>query len=182
MAAGNAAIVDSSQTQRKFINPTPGWVGANIFDAEGKKTSIPVEPGGEVWLTPAEERMTADNPFVKEWEEPVDYDTNGEVVRTVMREGVLQLADEDPRPIASDRFIPGRQQEKPTVDRTIAPPHDPPPVQGHGEPGEVMGTPEATAANREALAQRQPTPEQPKEAEPTVTAKAPPASAALPTE
>jgi hypothetical protein len=102
--------------QRKFINPTPGFVGANIFAADGKPTAIPVEPGGEVWLTPAEERMTAeaprsaaDNPFIKEWQEPVEFDpATGEVLHSVTRQGTLVLADDPPRPIASDRFIPPR--------------------------------------------------------------------------
>jgi hypothetical protein len=102
--------------QRKFINPTPGFVGANIFGPDGKPTAIAVEPGGEVWLTEAEERMTAeaprraeDNPFDKEWDEPVEWNSEGtEVIRTVRRKGTLQLVDEAPRPIASQRYVPAR--------------------------------------------------------------------------
>jgi hypothetical protein len=102
--------------QRKFVNPTPGWVGANIFGPDGKPTAIAVEPGGEVWLTESEERMTAeapraaaDNPFVKEWDEPVEWNSDGtEVIRTVRRTGTLQLVDEAPRPVASARFVPER--------------------------------------------------------------------------
>jgi hypothetical protein len=102
--------------QRKFINPTPGWVGANIFGPDGKPTAVAVEPGGEIWLTEAEERMTAeapryaaDNPFVKEWDEPVEWSSEGtEVIRTIRRTGTLQLVDEAPRPVASQRFVPAR--------------------------------------------------------------------------
>jgi hypothetical protein len=199
--------------QRKFINPTPGYIGANIFGGDGKPTAIAVEPGGEVWLTPAEERMTAeaprlasDNPFVKQWDEPVEWDQQtGEATRTVTREGVLVLADEPPRPIASDRFIPERgsaddlratreameglaqapegttdgdgneithveaadteepgesQESEETV--TGAPEvEEQPPVEGQpAGPDEVVGTPEAKAANDEALSARESTDEQ----------------------
>lgn len=113
--------------QRKFINPTMGFVGANIFGPDGKPTSIPVEPGGEVWLTPEEERMTAeaprlaqDNPFIKAWDEVVEYDSLGEPARTVGRTGTLVLADEAPRPTASDRFIPQRE----ALSSAIAPDHE----------------------------------------------------------
>lgn len=216
--------------QRKFINPTMGFVGANIFGPDGKPTSIPVEPGGEVWLTPEEERMTAeaprlaqDNPFIKAWDEVVEYDSLGEPVRTVGRTGTLVLADEAPRPTASDRFIPERGStedlratreameglSKPAPDhemteeelterlaalrardaarvekdeggqvaKDVEPPEETvtgapplpeqPPVEGQPSPDEVVGTPEAVAANDEALAQREPTAEQPTRGIPT---------------
>lgn len=159
--------------QRKFINPTPGWIGANVFAPDGKPTAIAVEPGGEIWLTEAEERMTAeaprsaqDNPFIKAWEEPVDWNEFGEVTRTVMREGTLVLADEPPRPTASSRFVPPRQEAEPAEpeeETVTGAPEIPaqPPVQGQPSPDEVVGTPEAPAKNDEALAQREPTAEQP---------------------
>jgi hypothetical protein len=155
--------------QRKFTNVTPGFVGANVFAPDGRPTAIAVEPGGEVWLTVEEERMTAeaprhaqDNPFVKAWEEPVERDPFGEPTKTVTREGVLVASDEPPRPIASDRFIPPRAPV-PEPETATAPPPIPrqPPVQGQPSPGEVVGTPQARVANDEALAARRPTPEQP---------------------
>lgn len=166
----------ASGQQRKFINPTPGYVGANVFGPDGKPTSIAVEPGGEVWLTPEEERMTAeaprlaqDNPFIKEWEEPVDWDSFGEATRTVTRKGTLVLSEEPARPVASSRYIPPSSAESPQDDDadqeetvTGAPPQpEQPPVEGQPSPDEVVGTPEAVAANDEALAQRKPTREQP---------------------
>lgn len=188
--------------QRKFINPTPGYIGANIFGPDGKPTSIAVEPGGEVWLTEAEERMTAEaprlsehNPFIMEWEEPVEFDGNNEPTRTVTRRGTLVLSEEPPRPVASDRFIPQRgsiedlgvtreameglsaetepepQPDRPDGDRTVTgadvPPNQPP-VQGQPSEDEIVGSPDAPAKNNEALAQREPTAEQP-----TRTAPAP---------
>ena len=160
--------------QRKFVNPTPGWVGANIFGPDGSPTAIAVEPGGEVWLTEAEERMTAeaprlaqDNPFIKEWEEPVEWNEFREVTRTVVRTGTLLLADEPPRPTASSRFVPPREEAQPVEaddeETVTGAPEIPeqPPVQGQPSPEEVVGTPEAPAQNEEALAQREPTAEQP---------------------
>lgn len=181
--------------ERKFVNPTPGFVGANKFGPDGKPTAIAVEPGGEVWLTAEEERMTAeaprlaqDNPFVKEWEEAVEFDSFGEPVRTVTRKGTLTLSEEPPRPVASDRFIPERESAnadipaeepqmsasadtEPTEEETAAEPEETvtgappqpeqPPVEGQPSPDEVVGTPEAVAANDEALAEREPTAEQP---------------------
>lgn len=179
--------------QRKFVNPTGGFVGANKFGPDGKPTAVPVEPGGEVWLTAEEERMTAeaprspeDNPFVKEWEEAVEFDSFGEPLRTVIRKGTLVLSEEPPRPVASDRFIPERgsaddlratreameglaatdePEEAPAEEGdevTGAPPlPEQPPVEGQPSPDEVVGTPEAVAANDKALAEREPTAEQP---------------------
>lgn len=181
--------------QRKFINPTPGYVGANVFGPDGKPTAIAVEPGGEVWLTEAEERMTAeapraaaDNPFIKEWDEPVEWNSEGtEVIRTVRRSGTLVLVDEAPRPVASQRFIPDRQvngtpelvEQPPAVaeepaksDRSPAPseqetvkgadvPPAQPPVQGQPSEGEIVGTPEAPEQNAAAVSARASTAEQP---------------------
>lgn len=161
----------ASGEQRKFVNPTSGYVGANVFGPDGKPTAIPVEPGGEVWLTSAEERMTAeaprhaeDNPFIKRWDEPVEWDQFGEPTRTVPRSGTLCLADEAPRPIASDRFIPARAEASPDPEPEItgAPPlPEQPPVEGQPSPDEIVATPEAVAANDETLSKRASTKEQP---------------------
>jgi hypothetical protein len=149
--------------QRKWVNPTPGWVGVNIFAPDGKPTALPVEPGGAVWLTAEEERMTAeaprlaeDNPFIKEWECPVDRDTYGEVLSYETRRGMLVLSDEPARPVQSERFIPEREE---TITGATVP--EQPPVQGQPSPDEIVGTPDAVKANDEALAQREPTAEQP---------------------
>lgn len=187
--------------QRKFVNPTPGFVGVNVFGPDGKPTAIAVEPGGEVWLTEAEERMTAEaprlaenNPFVKQWEEPVAWNEFGEATRTVIREGILVLADELPRPIASDRFTPPRSEREgvelpPEREGVELPPDgverevtitgapevpEQPPVQGQPSPNEVIGTPEAPEQNDEALAAREPTAEQPTRRRRAVAAPAAP--------
>jgi hypothetical protein len=158
--------------QRKFVNRTPGWVGANVFGPDGKPTAIAVESGAEVWLTPEEERMTAeapryaaDNPFVKEWDEVTETDSFGEAVTTVRRAGTLVLANEPARPVSSDRFVPEREETL-----TGAPPlSEQPAVEGQPSPEEIVATPEAVAANDKAVTARKPTAEQPVRPKPVPT-------------
>lgn len=171
--------------KRKYHNPTPMWVGVNIFDAEGKRTSIQVEPGGFIWLSPEEERMTAeapvrpeDNPFAKVWDRVTGQDPNTGEMITVPEQGLLVLTNDPPRPIGSDRFIPGQQQvqaSEPAAEEEdgdpdpvpeppqtgAAPTPSAPPEQGVRAENEVVATPEAVAANdatKEAREPASPTP------------------------
>lgn len=127
-------------------------------------------------MTAEAPRYPHDNPFVKEWAEPVEFDPYGEPVRTVTRQGVLVLADEPPRPTASSRFIPERApasnadlaNTETEADRAAeeeivgTETGKQPPVQGQpAGPDEIVGTPEAPAKNEEALAAREATAEQP---------------------
>jgi len=153
---------------RKFINRSAGYIGANIFGPDGRPTAIPVEPGGEVWLTEAEERMTAEapndpanNPFLREWEEPVEWSSDGEIIRTETRTGVLQLDAAEPRPIGSSRYTVPRAADEDEEEAVGVDVPEQPPVQGQPSPDEVIGTPEAPERNAEALAQREGTAEQP---------------------
>lgn len=163
----------SDQEKRKFINPTPGWVGCTIINDEGKREGFPVEPGGAVWLSPAEERATAeatrkaeDNPFVKTWEEAVEFNSDGFPIRYETRSGTLVASTDPPRPIHSDRFIPSQaaaeekapppppeEPEEVTGDEGV-PQHTGPAPEGKPEPGEIVGTPDAAAANDAELAAR----------------------------
>lgn len=177
----------SDAEKRKFINPTPGWVGCTIINEEGKREGFPVEPnGGFVWLSEQEERLTAeatrraeDNPFVKTWERTVGHDAEGRPI-TEIEHGMLVLADEPARPIASARFTPSQAEraaaeapdqppapespEKPREDGQEAqegeqrgadvPTPTGPPPEGKPAPGEVVATPEAVAANDAELAAR----------------------------
>lgn len=166
------------EKKRKFHNPTPGWVGVVVLDDDNKTKGLPVEPGGSVWLSPAEERLTAeaprlaeDNPFTKEWREPTEFGANGEPTAWKHHKGVLQLSDEPAREIVSDRFIPPREDETVAADVTHeqeagetepaeqeitgAPPiPTQPPVVGKPAPDEHVATPEAVRANDEFLARR----------------------------
>lgn len=173
--------------KRKYHNPSPIWVGVNIFDAEGKRTSIQVEPGGYVWMSAEEAQMTAEapvrpenNPFVATWERVTGQDSNtGEQIK-VTETGLLVLTDDPPRPIGSERFIPGQEQASiehaPAAEEPdgsvgepqpseeppqtgAAPTPSAPPEQGERAEDEVVATPEAVAANDAAKEAREgPTP------------------------
>lgn len=158
--------------KRKFTNPTQGWVGAVVLDDDNKPKGLPVEPGGSVWLSPTEERLTAeapraaqDNPFTKPWREVTEFNERGEPKTWIDHDGVLVLSDEPARAIMSDRFIPSQapraavpeQEEETAVEEpeelTGAPPiPKQPPVEGKPAPDEHVATPEAVAANDEHLA------------------------------
>jgi hypothetical protein len=167
-----------SEQKRKFHNPTQGWVGAVVLDDDNKPKGLPVEPGGSVWLSPAEERLTAeapkaaeDNPFTKSWREVTEFNERGEPKTWTDHEGVLVLSDEPAREIMSDRFIPSQGApdtpqaadlepepaeeiaEEDEREITGAPPiPTQPPVEGKPAPDEHVATPEAVAANDEHLA------------------------------
>lgn len=136
---------------RKFHNPTDGWVGANKYGPDGKPTAVAVAPHGDVWLTEAEERMTAeaprmaeDNPFVKKYKHKVGENPDGTEIFDE-RTGTLVLSDEEPRPISSTRFTPAQAErvaaseaEQPAP--VAAPPADPPPAPPEPASAE-QGTP-----------------------------------------
>lgn len=175
----------TEEVRRKFINPTPQYVGAVIYDEDGKRKGVPVEPGGSIWLSEREERATAeapreakDNPFEAIWQEPTRTTPEGEILESQPRKGMLILSDEPARPIASERFIPGREtaataetpQEPAGDDETAAEEPEPqeeitgspgvpptptePPVEGQPSENEIVATPEAVPANDAALAAR----------------------------
>jgi nucleotide-binding universal stress UspA family protein len=172
----------TEEVRRKFTNPTPVYVGAVIYDEDGKRKGVPVAPGEAIWLSEREERATAeapmnpaDNPFVAEWEDPITRTEGGEVLESVKRQGMLVLSDEPARPIASERYIPGRAtaespqepQETPQeaaeepepVEEIVGSPGVPPtptepPVEGQPSENEIVATPEAVPANDTALAAR----------------------------
>jgi hypothetical protein len=179
---GKETDVTAVAEKRKYHNPSPIWVGINIFDAEGKRTSIQVEPGGYAWLSAEEAKMTAeapvkpeDNPFVKTWQRRTGMDPNTGEPITVTETGLLVLTDDPPRPVGSERFIPGQEQivPAPEADGPVGepqpseePPHtgaaptpSAPPEQGERAEDEVVATPEAVAANDAAKEAREgPTP------------------------
>jgi nucleotide-binding universal stress UspA family protein len=175
----------TDEVRRKFINQTPIFVGAVIYDEDNKRKGVPVAPGDSIWLSEREERATAeaprlakDNPFEAEWEEPIQRSEGGEVLESRTRRGMLVLSDEPPRPIASERFIPGRetaavatapetaaeapegpQEEPEQVEEVTGSPGVPPtptepPVEGQPSEHEIVATPEAVPANDTALAAR----------------------------
>lgn len=163
-------------SKRKFENPTQGYVGATILDDDNKPKGMPVEPGGSIWLSQAEERLTAEaprlaenNPFTKPWKRVTEVGTSGEPIAWEDCVGVLVLSEEPARTILSDRFIPSAQEtpaavvepevepertgEQDIEETTGAPPLErQPPVEGKPSPDETVATPDAERANDEHLA------------------------------
>lgn len=89
------------ETKTQFKNQTGSHMGAAIIDATGKEKGIAVEPHGTVWLSEAEQRLTAqaprraeDNPFDPRSGAPYGL------------EGPIFEAVSEARPIASDRLVP----------------------------------------------------------------------------
>lgn len=171
----------TGEEKRKFHNPTGGYVGATILDDDNKPKGVPVDPGGSIWLSQVEERLTAEaprlaenNPFTKQWTRVLEYGPDGRPSVTEECEGVLILSEEPARTILSDRYIPSEgatraevaaeekaaEEQPPAPERpaeveetTGAPPlPKQPPVEGQPGPDEHVATPEAVAANDEHLA------------------------------
>lgn len=167
----------TDEIKYKFTNPTPGWVGAVVLNEDNKPHGIPVAPGDSVWLSRTEQRLTAEaprdprhNPFVAEWKLPVAWSDDGEPTAFEGRSGTLVLSQEPPRPIHSERALPDLAQSTglggPAAangERPVGPPEAPevigappipsqPPVVGQPTEEEVIATPDAPAANDEALA------------------------------
>jgi hypothetical protein len=62
--------------KQQFQNNTGGWIGVVVIGPKGDDRGASVEPGGTVWLSEAEQRLTAnaprlakDNPFIEQTHE-----------------------------------------------------------------------------------------------------------------
>lgn len=83
MARKTAGIHDE---KIEFVNNTEGYLGAVTYAPNGDEKPIAVEPGGTIWLSPAEQELTAkapksakDNPFIPQQVPVLDPDT-GETI------------------------------------------------------------------------------------------------------
>jgi hypothetical protein len=134
----------------QFVNNTDGHVGAIQYKPNGDEQAIAVEPHGTVWLSVAEQELTAkaprdakDNPFMPQQVPVIDPNTNEQVgTRTITP---LTLNDEE-RPIPSNnaRPIPGSGKLRPEAQAALeaeAAKGDAP--DGTLAPDEEVGTPTA---------------------------------------
>jgi hypothetical protein len=94
-----------------FENQSGGWVGAVVIGPKGDETGVAVEPGGTVWLSEAEQILTAnaprrpqDNPFIEQAHKVLDPVTGENVERRV-----TPLV-----PINSERFVPANARPIPS--------------------------------------------------------------------
>lgn len=151
MARKTVGIHDERE---QFRNNTDGYIGAVTYAPNGDEKSVAIEPGGTVWLSPAEQELTAkapkdakDNPFIEQ-RVPVLDPVTGEKIdtRTITPLG----RDDEERPIPEPRTARERQVAEAEVN-SAAPP------SGSHAPDEEVATPQAqTPAAASARRRRTP--------------------------
>jgi hypothetical protein len=135
------AVANPVIQKQAFRNQSPGWIGAVQIDAKGQDAGCAVEPDGIVWLSEAEQILTAnapkryeDNPFIEqEMDFGVDEDGRPQVRRVVP---LLPVTENRYVP-AGDRPIPAHGMQ---VQPEVAEPEDAP-------------DPEAVLAREQAVVQ-----------------------------
>jgi hypothetical protein len=142
-----AASIPTIQKQQ-FRNNTRGWIGAVSIGPKGDEKGVAIEPGGTVWLSQAEQILTAnaprraeDNPFLPQpfvWFDPETGERNEETVTP------LTAISEDRFVPASERPIPGTVAESGAGQAAVAQ------AAATGDSPEVPVIEERTAATREA--------------------------------
>lgn len=129
----------------QFVNNTEGYIGALQYAPNGDQVGVAVEPHGTVWLSVAEQEITAkapkraeDNPFVPQ--RVVEHDDEGKIVS---ERWVTPLTrNDEARPIGNNtRPSPGDGKLRPEAARALAEMGDAP--NGTHAPGEEVGTPAA---------------------------------------
>src|SRR3954469_18186354 len=97
------AVANPQIEKQCFRNESPGWIGVTTIDAKGQDQGRSVEPGGLVWLSEAEQILTAnapreakDNPFIEQ-ELTFGVDPEGNPVTQT----VTPLL-----PVTENRFVP----------------------------------------------------------------------------
>lgn len=93
----------------EFVNNTDGYIGVVTYAPNGDEKPIAVEPGGTVWLSDAEQELTAkaprkaeDNPFIQQRVPVLDPET-GETVSYVNVTPLTENDEDRPTPAANAR-------------------------------------------------------------------------------
>lgn len=96
--------------KQQFENQSGGWVGAVVIGPKGDETGVAVEPGQTVWLSEAEQILTAnaprlpeDNPFLEKVTKVIDPESGEWVDRRV-----TPLV-----PVSRDRYVPANSRPIP---------------------------------------------------------------------
>lgn len=122
----------------EFVNQTDGYAGAVQYAANGDEKSVAIEPGGTVWLSEAEQELTAkapreakDNPFL-----PQPYEIRDPVTDEILEEGhrAVFVVNTEERP------IPGARNLRPEAARALG-----------GTDAEEDDSPDGTADEREEV-------------------------------
>ncbi len=133
----------------QFVNNTEGYIGALQYAPNGDQVGVAVEPHGTVWLSVAEQEITAkapkraeDNPFIPQKVEIRD-DSTGKVVGERWVTPLTRNTED--RPIGgsnTSRPIPGDGKLRPEAARLLAAEKGDAPDGTHA-PDEEVGTPAA---------------------------------------
>jgi hypothetical protein len=96
--------------KQQFRNTTDGWIGAVQISVKGEELGVAVEPGGTVWLSEAEQILTAnaprdpaDNPFIPQKMQRRNPETDA-------------LEDVDVTPlvaVSENRYVPANERPIP---------------------------------------------------------------------
>lgn len=96
--------------KQQFHNETGGWLGVVVLSPKGEETGVSVPPDGFIYLSEAEQRLTAaaprnpkNNPFIPQEFETIDPETGGR--KTITITPLVASADE--------RFTPGVERPIP---------------------------------------------------------------------
>lgn len=85
-------MAPSYNTDREqFVNTSDGVIGVNVFSAKGDPDAIALQPGETVYLTEAEQRMTAEAPKLPE-DNPL---TNGKLKPLAEQRPLRPVEDEE---------------------------------------------------------------------------------------
>lgn len=108
MARKTAGIHDEKV---EFINNTEGYLGVVTYAPNGDERPIAVEPGGRVWLSDAEQELTAkapkqasDNPFVPQRVPTIDPET-GDITGHRWITPLTENTEDRPTPSARARQV-----------------------------------------------------------------------------
>lgn len=126
MTAPGTIQTATSVEKQQFENQSGGFVGAVQIDATGKPSGVAVAPGGRVWLSHAEQVLTANapqdprhNPFLSQVFQQIDPETGDR--RDVEVTPLKAVTDQRYVP-ASERFVPAEQPEsEPSVESSPEP-------------------------------------------------------------
>lgn len=119
--------------KQQFENQSGGFVGAVQIDATGKSAGVAVAPGGRVWLSHAEQVLTANapqdprhNPFLPQVFQQIDLESGER--RDVTITPLKPVTDQRYVP-ASERFVPAEQPEAAHAAEAAAAAREEEPVQ-----------------------------------------------------
>lgn len=133
--------------KQQFKNNLHGWIGVVLIGPKGDDRGGSVEPGGTVWLSEAEQVLTAnaprsaaDNPFIAQmW--PVANPETGEVTMTE----ITPLT-----PVAEGRFVPAQERYVPSAAAAGARGLNQAQVAATGPEPAAISADDGSAARREA--------------------------------